>query len=132
MGTVVSRVGVRAKPAANHPEFKEWETANVIVFVQADGRDETLARAREVLRRERWEVLELQLCDRLIEDRAREQGGEFWGLYQAAQSRGAAIKVFSAKFRRRAVGHPGDPSAARHRGLHRPGRRRRWWPALGH
>ena len=98
MGKVVSRVGLRAKPADNHPEYKEWETANVVVFVQTDGRDETLVRAREVLRRERWEVLEVQLCDRLIEDRVREQGGEVWELYQAALTRGAAIKVLPQNF----------------------------------
>ena len=107
MGTIVSRVGVRAKPAANHPEFKEWETANVIVFVQADGREETLARALEVLRRERWQVLRVQLCDRLIEALARDQGGVFWELYQAALSRGDAIKVFPENF---GAGRSGIPA----------------------
>ncbi|MGC4002293.1 MAG: hypothetical protein QM811_03755 [Pirellulales bacterium] len=43
--TVISRVGVKAKPAKNHPEFKEWETAKVVVLVAANGREETLARA---------------------------------------------------------------------------------------
>jgi hypothetical protein len=42
MGTVVSRVVVQAKPAANHPEFKKWETADVIVFVRADSQEESL------------------------------------------------------------------------------------------
>ena len=73
--TVISRLAVRAKPAKNHPEFKEWETANVVVLVTASNRDETLARAREVLRREKWELLEVQLCDRIIEECVREQGG---------------------------------------------------------
>lgn len=36
--TVISRVGLRAKPAKNHPEFKEWETANVVVLVAASSR----------------------------------------------------------------------------------------------
>ena len=46
--------------------------ANVMVFVWAGDRDRTLARAREVLRREKWELLEVQLCDRLIEELVRE------------------------------------------------------------
>ena len=91
--TVISRVGVRARPAKNHPEFKEWETANVVVLVSTDGRDDTLARAKEVLRKEKWEVLEVQLCDRLIEARVREQGGEMLAAYETAVATGSAIRV---------------------------------------
>lgn len=105
--TVISRVGVRAKPAKNHPEFKEWETANVVVLVAANGREETLARAREVLRHEKWEVLEVQLCDRLIESRVREQGDEMLVAYEAARASGSAIRVFPNKF---AAGKSGIPT----------------------
>lgn len=45
----ISRVGVRAKPANNHPEYKEWETANVVVLVASDGCDETLEYVKVVL-----------------------------------------------------------------------------------
>ena len=72
---VISRVGVRAKPAKNHPEYKEWETANVFVLVAADSRKKTLEQARKVLRKEKWELLEVRLLDRLIEEQVREQGG---------------------------------------------------------
>jgi len=34
--TVIGRVAVRAQPAKNHPEFREWETANVVVLVAAN------------------------------------------------------------------------------------------------
>lgn len=96
--TVIGRVGVRAKPAKNHPEFKEWETANVVVLVASDGRDEVLTRAREVLRKEKWEVLEVQLCDRLIEARVREQGGDMMAAFDAAVTTGSAIRVFPNNF----------------------------------
>lgn len=95
---VISRVGVRAKPAKNHPEYKEWETANVIVFIAADGRDEALIRTREVLRQEKWELLEVQLCDRLIEERVGEQGGEMLKAYEAALTTGFAFRVFPNNF----------------------------------
>jgi len=95
---VISRVGVRAKPTKHHPEYEEWETANVVVLVAADSRDETLARAKEVLRKERWELLEVQLCDRLIEERVREQGGAMLEAYEAAVATGSAIRVFPNNF----------------------------------
>lgn len=105
--TIIGRVGVRAKPAKNHPEFKEWETANVVVLVATSGRDDTLARAKGVLRKEKWEVLEIQLCDRLIEARVREQGGEMMEAYDAAVATGFAIRVFPNNF---APGKSGIPA----------------------
>jgi len=98
MGPTISRVGVHAKPASNHRTYKEWETANVVVLVRAGEHDTALARAREVLQLHRWEVLSLQLCDRLIEERVCDQGGDMWDLYQRAQVEGAAIKVFPRHF----------------------------------
>lgn len=66
-----------------------------------------MARAREVLRREQWEVLEVQLCDRLIESRVREQGGEMLVAYEAAMASGSAIQVFPNNF---ATGKSGIPT----------------------
>lgn len=95
---VISRVGVRAKPAKNHPGYKEWETAKVVVLIAADARDEALNRSREVLRREKWELLEVQLCDQLIEERVREQGGEMLEAYETAVANGSAFRVFPDNF----------------------------------
>ena len=94
----ISRVGVRAKPAKDHPEYREWETANVVVLVATNDRGETLARAREVLRKEKWEILEVQLCDRLVEARVRDQGGAIAAMYDAAVVAGSAIRVFPNNF----------------------------------
>lgn len=96
----ISRVYVHAKPASNHRDYDEWETANVVVLVQASDRETALTRAREVLQRHCWEIIALQLCDQLIEDRVREQGGEMWKVYQQAQveGEGAAIKIFPRHF----------------------------------
>jgi hypothetical protein len=103
----INRVSVRAKPAKNHREYKEWETADVVILVDANGRDESLARAQEVLRREKWEVIEVQLCDRLIEDRVREQGGAILKAYESAVSTGSAMIVFPSNF---APGRDGIPA----------------------
>ena len=95
---VISRVGVRAKPAKNHPEYKEWETANVFVLVAADSRKKTLEQARKVLRKEKWELLEVRLLDRLIEEQVREQGGAILEAYESAVANGSAIRVFPNNF----------------------------------
>lgn len=105
--TVISRLCVRAKPAKGHPDLKEWESANVAVFVEADGREAALARGREALRRERWELLEVQLCDTLIEERVREQGGAMLEAYEAAALTGSAVRVFPNHF---APGKGGIPA----------------------
>jgi hypothetical protein len=106
MSIAISRLGVLAKPARNHPEFEQWETANIIVLVQAKTREETILRAQEVLRRERWEVLAIQVCDRLIEKPVHEQGGEFLNFFEMAKTKGFAIKVFPRNF---AAGRSGIP-----------------------
>lgn len=98
MKPVISRVGALAKPHRNHREFQEWETARVVVLVQADNRDDALRLARELLARHRFELLAVELCDRLIEDRVREQGGEFLALYESAQAGHDALKVFPQNF----------------------------------
>ncbi|MDZ4817782.1 MAG: hypothetical protein SGJ20_02290 [Planctomycetota bacterium] len=104
---IISRLGVRAKPANNHPQFKEWEIANVVILVTAANRDETLALGREVLRREKWELLEVQICDRLIEERVREQGGAMLEAYESAVATGSVIRVFPNNF---APGKAGIPA----------------------
>jgi hypothetical protein len=91
-------VCVVAKPAANHKEYREWEKARVVVFVQANDRDEALLKAREFLKRHRWELLHVELCDRLLEDVVRSEGGRVFELFNEAKTNGAAIKVFSENF----------------------------------
>lgn len=95
---VISRVAVRAKPGKDHPEYKEWETANVVVLVAADSREESLLLAREVLRSENWELLEVQLCDTLNEDKVRAQGRAMQEAFEAAVATGSAIRVFPNNF----------------------------------
>lgn len=103
---IISRVGVRAKPAKNHPEYNEWETANVIVLVEANSREKTLELTRKVLRKEKWELLEVQILDKLIEEQVREQGGAILEMYQTAAANGSAIHVFPNNF---APGKDGIP-----------------------
>lgn len=107
MATIISRVRVHAKPTKLHRKFDEFETADVVAFVQADGREAALNLARKILVGQRWEILEVTLCDQLIEDAVRDQGGEVWKLYQQAMMDGSALKVFPKNF---APGDNGIPA----------------------
>ena len=106
MNEVISRVGVVAKPAPNHSQFKEWEIAQVILFVKADTKETALALGRKILDREHWEVLHVEICDRLYEERVRTEGGEVWEFYKIAQSQGSAIRVFPKHFGAGSAGIP--------------------------
>ncbi|HVX56101.1 MAG TPA: hypothetical protein VHA37_00050 [Candidatus Saccharimonadales bacterium] len=107
MAVTLGRVCVHAKPARNHRTFKEWETADIVVFVVANEFDRAISRATEFLKRQRWEVLSVQRCDRLIGRRIRKHGGEVWELYQQARAEGAAMKVFPKHFAPGPEGIPG-------------------------
>lgn len=94
----IARVGVIAKPAPGHREYREWERSDIFVFVQADDGDVALTRAQEVLASQRWQLLTVTLCDRLIEDAVQAQGGEVYDLFNEAAAKGSAIKVFPQNF----------------------------------
>jgi len=81
-----------------HPDYKEWQTAHIVVFVRAETRPEAIEAARHVLRRERWAILNVELCDRLVEERVREAGGPVWDAYCRAQCRGHSLTVFPKHF----------------------------------
>jgi len=87
----LSRVCVEAKPMRGHPDYKEWQTAHIVVFVRAETRPEAIEAARHVLRHERWAILNVELCDRLVEERVREAGGPVWDAYCRAQRRGHSL-----------------------------------------
>lgn len=95
---IIGRISVTAKPASTNREYNQWETADVVIFVKAEYPDEGMVRAREYLKRERWELLQVDIVDRLIESRMRQSGGELWELYQQAQRDGIAAKVFPRMF----------------------------------
>lgn len=103
---LISRICVLAKPRHNHPDFKEWQTANIVVFVKANSREDAIDSARQILEQERWDVLRINLCDRLVEARVQEQGGEVWDCYQKANADGHAIKLFPKHFGAEAEGMP--------------------------
>jgi hypothetical protein len=101
----IGRVVFRGKPAMRHPHLMEWETADIVVFVMAGSRVEAVRKAKDKLTSEHWEPLEIQLCDRLVDELVRSEGGDFLALYEEAIRSGAAIKIFPRQWPRSAGGH---------------------------
>lgn len=102
----ISRVAVQAKPTKSHSEFNECETASIVVFVTANSHGEAILRARELLSQERWEILEVQRCDRIIEELVREHGGDILEAYETAVATGSAFRILPNNF---APGKDGSP-----------------------
>jgi hypothetical protein len=98
MKTRICRVCVGAKPARTNREYEQFETADIIIFVKADGEEEALAKARAHLKKERWELLQVQHSDRLIDSAVRAEGGDFLALYKEAEAKGLATRIFPKNF----------------------------------
>ena len=96
----IGRIIFRSKPARSHPYLMEWETADIVVFAMAETRVDAVCKAKDKLRREHWEPIEMQLCDRLVDELVRSEGGEFLSLYEQAIRSGAAIKIFPRQWPR--------------------------------
>jgi hypothetical protein len=96
----IGRVLVKAKPAQGHPRLREWEIADVVVFVEAENETIALTRAKDKLASEHWELVTLQKCDRLIEHRVYAEGGDILAAYEEAQRTGSSVRVFSRQFPR--------------------------------
>lgn len=94
----ISRVCVEAKPEQDHPEYREWQTANLAVFVRASSRLDAIRAARKVLEDARWAVIKIELCDLLVEARVEAQGGPVLDAYRRAQRDGHALTVFPKHF----------------------------------
>jgi hypothetical protein len=98
VAATIGRVCVTAKPTRTNRDYKEWQTAEIVVFVQADTHEAAIERARSALKKNHWDIVRVDGCDRIIEDRIREQGGEAWQYYLNARRDGFAIKVFPMHF----------------------------------
>src|SRR5262249_23034904 len=103
----ICRVCVLAKPTRTHREFQQFETANIAIFVKGGDQDEANERARGYLKQEHWELLEIQLSDRLIESEVRAGDPEVFALYEEALANGIAARVFTKNF---AAGRDGIPA----------------------
>ncbi|WP_428307065.1 hypothetical protein [Lacipirellula sp.] len=98
MVTPIGRVCVLAKPTRNNRNYREWQPAKIVLFVQADSYDEAIEMARLALKKTHWEIAKVEGCDRIIEERIRQQGGEPWKHFLEARRNGVSMKVFPRHF----------------------------------
>lgn len=82
----VQRFVLRAKPHRDHPQFFEWQTATICVFIGESDRAKAQARAVAELRGRQWEPMEFVDRSTLIEKRVRSEGGEVLDAYLKAQA----------------------------------------------
>ena len=72
----IQRICVRAKPASANPDYYEWQTAVICMFVPDNDRLMAVERARNELGKRHWEFISYVNKSTLIEDRVREAGGD--------------------------------------------------------
>ena len=90
----IQRICVNAKPARAHPEYYEWQTASVCMFIAETDKARALEKARSELSRRHWEFLTYGNKSTLIEERVREVGGEVWEAFEHARRGRIFFKVF--------------------------------------
>jgi len=85
MSNQVQRFHIKAHPSAENILYHEWQTAQIIIFVGEDNRSKSIEIAKRKLKQEHWVPINFLEKATLIEDRAREHGGEFWEAYKNAK-----------------------------------------------
>jgi hypothetical protein len=90
----IQRICVNAKPARAQPEYYEWQTASVCMFIAETDKARALEKARSELSRRHWEFLTYGNKSTLIEERVREVGGEVWEAFEHARRGRIFFKVF--------------------------------------
>jgi hypothetical protein len=98
MGIEIQRICVKAKPAGSNPEFYEWQTASIVMFIPENDKSFAINKARTELSRRQWEFIEYEDKSTLIEERVRESGGEVWDAYQYAEEGNIFFRVFPDHF----------------------------------
>jgi len=87
-----------AKPTKTHPDRHEWETAQIVIFLQAVGRQEGLEEAKELLRRKHWQPIRLILHTPVEAHLAASADAQIWEAFQVAKRDGFYWRVFPDTF----------------------------------
>lgn len=81
----IQRIGVKAKPLKQNPDYYEWQTANICMFIPENNKKLAIEKARKELTRRHWDFISWYDKSTLIEERVKEDGGETWEAYQHAK-----------------------------------------------
>lgn len=94
----VQRVIYYAKPTNRHADLREWETAIIVMLLNAVGRKEGLEQARAYLLEKNWQPIRLLEPTPINEGRAAALGGEFWEAYLHAKGKELFCQIFMDTF----------------------------------
>ncbi len=94
----IQRICVRAKPKATNPDYFDWQTANICIFVPDNDKEIAVERGRKELDHRHWEFIEYENKSTLIEEKVRDAGGEVWEAFQYARKGKIYFKVFPEHF----------------------------------
>ena len=94
----IQRICLKAKPGRDHPEYYEWQTASICMFIHEDDKLLAVKKAREELARRHWEFLAYEDKSTLIEARVKAAGGEVWEAFLQARSGQVFFRVFPKHF----------------------------------
>lgn len=94
----IQRICVRAKPAVNHPDYFDWQTASICMFVPENDKSLAVRKARQELTKRHWEFLGHEDRSTLIEGRVKAVGGEVWEAFVEARRGHLFFRVFPDHF----------------------------------
>lgn len=98
MANSVQKIILKAKPARNHPNFNEWETASICFLVSENNKKKAIEIVKRKLSEEKWEFLYYELKGTLIYERVKEAGGEVLEGYETALKEGLYFMIFHDNF----------------------------------
>jgi hypothetical protein len=98
MTTKIQRICVKAKPLESNPDYYDWQTASIAMFIQENNKAIAIKKASNELKRRHWQFISYEDKSTLIEERVREAGGEVWEAYQDALKSTIFFRVFPDHF----------------------------------
>ncbi|MBU4259761.1 MAG: hypothetical protein KKI12_02340 [Proteobacteria bacterium] len=98
MKTEIQRICVKAKPTESNPDYYDWQTASIVMFIPENNKSLALKKARDELRRRHWEFTNYEDKSTLIEERVKKEGGEVWETYLSAKKGNIFFRVFPDHF----------------------------------
>lgn len=94
----IQRIGVKAKPLEENPDYYEWQTASICMFIPENNKELAIEKARKELLRRHWGFISYEDKATLIEERVKEIGGEVWEAYEHAKQGEIFFRVFPDHF----------------------------------
>ena len=98
MKTEIQKICIKAKPTNSNPDYYDWQTASIVMFIPENNKSTALKKARDELQKRQWEFINYEDKSTLIEERVKKGGGEVWDAYLSAKKGNIFFRVFPDHF----------------------------------